>query len=86
MEQFNVQVGKALWKNPRVVIIGDLNINCLGDEARVNNPLLQLCDLYDMSLLIKEPTRVTCTTSTLIDIILTTMPEAHTSSCILLVT
>ena len=35
----------------------------------------QFCSLYDLEQLIKSPTRVTCSTSSLIDHILTTFPE-----------
>lgn len=36
--------------------------------------LKDICDIYDMYCIIKEPTRVTNVTSTLIDVILTTIP------------
>jgi hypothetical protein len=37
--------------------------------------LQDICDIYDMDCIIKEPTRVTNVTSTLIEVILTTIPQ-----------
>jgi hypothetical protein len=42
--------------------------------------LKDICDIYDMDCIIKEPTRVTNVTSTLIDVILTTFPNLFWTS------
>ena len=56
-----------------LLLLGDLNCDLLqpdknGSEGR---DLLDLCDIFNLECLVKEPTRVTPTSKTLIDVILT---------------
>ena len=44
-------------------------------KGNMDNKNSQFCSLYDLEQLIKSPNRVTCSTSSLIDHILTTFPE-----------
>ena len=59
-------------------ILGDLNCNLLQEKALFNVPtskLNSIYELYQLSQLINEPTRVTLTTSSLIDHVVTNTPE-----------
>ncbi|CAB4022369.1 Hypothetical predicted protein, partial [Paramuricea clavata] len=55
----------------------------MSQSNNVNPDTLELkdiCDIYDMDCIIKEPTKVTNVTSTLIDVILTTIPQHFLTS------
>ena len=59
-------------------ILGDLNCNLLQERALFNVPtsnLNSIYELYQLSQLINEPTRVTLTTSSLIDHVVTNTPK-----------
>ena len=68
-------------------ILGDFNINLFSKQKYIFHQTntqsmspevknyFQFCSLYGLEQLIKSPTRVTCSTSSLIDHILTTFPE-----------
>ena len=59
-------------------ILGDLNCNLLQEKALFNVPtskLNSIYELYQISQLINEPTRVTLTTSSLLDHVVTNTPE-----------
>ena len=58
------------------MIFTDININC-DQQNYEGNAICNLCNLYNMKQLVEEPTRVTLNTKTLIDVILTSMPEKH---------
>ncbi|CAB4032681.1 RNA-directed DNA polymerase from transposon BS, partial [Paramuricea clavata] len=62
-------------------IIGDLNCNMSASIADNNTKhLLELSESYQYTQLIKEPTRVTNSSSTLIDLFLTNEPNNFTSA------
>jgi exonuclease III len=60
-----------------VVLLGDLNYDYKFDETLSDNPIHLMENLFGMKQIIQSPTRVTTTSSTLIDIILTSCPERH---------
>ena len=65
-------------ENKEMYILGDLNCNLLQEKAHFNVPtskLNSIYELYQLSQLINEPTRVTLTTSSLIDHVVTNTPE-----------
>ena len=65
-------------ENKEMYILGDLNCNLLEKKTLFNmqtNKLNSLYELYQLSQLINEPTRVTMTTSSLIDHVVTNTPE-----------
>ena len=66
---FNILVEKALDEGKSVVIVGDINEDQLNSN---NKHLNNICLLNNLNNIIKEPTRVTDTTATLIDPILVT--------------
>ena len=69
-------LSKCDIENKELIIVGDLNCD-------VSNPLPNshahrlkfLCSLYQLKQFINEPTRVTSTSATIIDLILTNTPE-----------
>ena len=63
--------------NENIMLMGDLNYDYKLDETLSSNPLHQIEILYGMWQLIKSPTRVTLTTSTLIDVMFSTQHEYH---------
>ena len=69
---------KATAEDKNIVIPADLNFHYKFDEILCSNPVHQMENLYGMTQIITQPTRVTDKSSTLIDVILTTMPELHT--------
>ena len=66
-----------------VVIMGDLNINML-EQSPATNDFLNIISLYGFSNIIIEPTRVTSSSETLIDLCLTNCDELDPTSGVLL--
>ena len=56
-----------------IIIMGDLNINMLKSNTTGEKLLKELCKDFNLSQLITNPTRITQTTRTLLDIIITNM-------------
>ena len=67
----------ASLEDKEYVVLGDLNYDYKIDETLSSNPIHYIENLYGMTQLISKATRVTMTSSTLIDIILTTAPDNH---------
>ncbi|KAI8512623.1 hypothetical protein Bbelb_092620 [Branchiostoma belcheri] len=76
---FKESMDKASDTNLETTILGDLNCNLLIDKGPAED-LNFLCDLYDLTNLIKEPTRVTEQSSSLIDVILTSNSCKYSNS------
>ena len=69
---FETLVGKLDAENVEIYLMGDFNCNFASSQPDNNTALLSnLADVYGLYQLIKDPTRVTCTSSTLIDVIFT---------------
>ena len=65
-------------------ILGDLNCNMLSSKNTVPNAqFLSLCELYQLEQLIKNPTRITMQSRTLIDVILTNTSQRIVSNGVL---
>ena len=64
-------------KFDKVLLMGDLNYNYMCDSSANSKPIPNMEALYDMNQLITEAKRVTLTTSTLIDVMLSNIPELH---------
>ena len=69
--------------NKEIVIFGDLNFNYKLDEFLSSNPVHLIENLFQLSQIVTEPTRKTLTSSTLLDVILTSVPEKHLESRVL---
>ena len=54
------------------ILAGDLNLDRLRPERTDGKILLSLEEVYGLECLIKDPTRITPTSETLLDVILTT--------------
>ena len=75
----------------KIYILGDFNINLFLKQSYIFHQTntksvshevksyFQFCSLHGLEQLIKSPTRVTYSTSSLIDHILTTFPESFTT-------
>ena len=71
---------KAVSENKEVIIIGDLNIDYSIKENLNSNSIFLMESLFGMNQLILSPTRVTLTSSSILDDILTTCPQHHVIS------
>ena len=60
-----------------MILLGDLNCDYFKRDSQNMNIFTFLESAYKMSQLVTAPTRVTINTSTLIDVILSNMPESH---------
>ena len=56
-------------------LLGDLNYNMHNGSNHNSSTLTNILDMYVLSQLISEPTRITPTSSTLIDLCITSSPE-----------
>ena len=79
--EFEIVIDKIDAENKELFILGDVNCNLL-PEAFANNSsyLTSIFDIYGLSQLITEPTRVTPTSKTLIGLCITNSPEKVTNS------
>jgi len=77
---------KASSENKHLVVIGDMNFNYVLDEELYKNPIHFIEKCFGMHQLVNKPTRKTHSSSTLIDIILTTRPQLHTKTSVLPIT
>ena len=71
------QIDNVFSCNENIMLMGDLNYDYKLDETLSSNPLQKMEILYGMRQLINSPTRVTLTTSTLIDVMFSTEHESH---------
>jgi hypothetical protein len=58
------------------IFTGDFNLNVLGHDSDTDK-ISHLCSLLDLQQLVTKPTRVTPSSSTCIDLIMTSIPEKH---------
>ena len=81
-ENFNDLLSNMLTKSTNlskeVIIAGNLNVNYLNKNC--NKPFKETLSLYGFKQIISKATRITTTTSSLIDIIATTCPHLISSS------
>jgi len=74
-EDLNDIISWASLQTELVVVTGDLNLNRLNTESREGKILKDVEDIHGFSCLIDKPTRITESSQTLLDIILTNKPE-----------
>ena len=58
-----------------IVVTGDLNMNRLKPDEKEGKILCDLEQIHNLECLIKKPTRVTKTSQTLLDVMMTNKPE-----------
>ena len=63
---------EAFMMQPQIVIMGDLNCNLLNNSSVEAKVLLDPCNELNLSQIIKEPTRITTQTRSLLDVIIVT--------------
>lgn len=63
-----------------VILTGDLNLDRLRPESIEGQLLINLEEVYGLECLITEPTKITCTSATLLDVILTNKPDHFRAS------
>ena len=79
--EFEILIDKIDAENKELFILGDVNCNLLPEAFAYNSSYLtSIFDIYGLSQLITEPTRVTPTSKTLIDLCITNSPEKVTNS------
>ena len=69
----------AQKENKNVILMGEFNVNMLGIGSLLST-LLLIVEEYCLTQLISEPTRLTPTSQTLIDVIFVTCPGLFTGS------
>ena len=80
-KEFEIVIDKIDAENKELFILGDVNCNLLLEAFAYNSSYLtNIFDIYGLSQLITEPTRVTPTSKTLIDLCIPNSPEKVTNS------
>ena len=79
-EEFNSLCMWATIECNTLILTGDLNLDRLRPERTEGNILLSLEEVYGLECLIKDPTRITPTSETLLDVNLTNKPELFKTS------
>ena len=70
-EELNHSLISALSHNKPVFILGDLNCNLLNPTDSGSTALKAFCSLFNLTQLISNPTRVTQSTKSLLDVLIT---------------
>ena len=79
--KFEVLLEKIESENIESSVIGDLNCNINANPVdNVTRHLIELCESYQYTQLIQEPTRITQNSSTLIDVFITNEPDKFAAS------
>ena len=73
---------KVTDEKKEFVLLGDLNFNYIIDETLCDNPVHHIETLYTAQQMVTDPTRVTTKSSTLLDVILSTIPCRHNVTCV----
>ena len=61
--------------NTEVILMGDLNFDCSSSDGPGSSPISFMENVFDFKQIVTSKTRVTNTSATLIDVILTSKPE-----------
>ena len=69
--------------NSEVILMGDLNFDCSSLNSPGSSPISFMENIFDIKQIVTSKTRVTDTSATLIDVILTSKPERHTITDVL---
>ena len=67
-------------ENKEIYILGDLNINLLVQNVSIAKKLQEIMELYQLTQIINDPTRITEFTKSLLDVCITSSPEKIVSS------
>ena len=73
--EFEKMIGSFDAENVEYFLLGDLNVDLISTtESPTKNKLKEILDIYGIEQLINEPTRITISSRTLIDLCLTNTP------------
>ena len=72
----------ATQSSDSLLVLGDLNHDYMFDETLYKNPINYIEQAYGLTQLVTEPTRVTYSTSTLLDVILTDDVNSHIATSV----
>ena len=64
-------------------MVGDLNYDYRRDSSLSSNPVNAIESMFQMKQLVEAPTRITTNSSTLLDVILSSVPDQHVSTKVL---
>ena len=80
--RFEILVDKIDSENNDFYLLGDLNCDMLHNRSNyhISSNLTNIFDIYGLSQMISEPTRITSTSRTLIDLCITNSPEKIVNS------
>ena len=70
LDQMLDLIEQVVSLSENVVLLGDLNYDYKLDTTLATNPVHGIETMFDMKQLVKTPTRITTTSSTLLDVIL----------------
>lgn len=80
-DEFEKVITKIDVENKELYILGDVNCNLLpGTNAHISTFLINIFYIYGLGQLIREPTRATSVSNTLIDLCITNSPEKVSNS------
>ena len=68
---------KVTTENKELLLLGDLNFDYKIDESLSTNAVHYMENLYILKQLVDQPTRITNSSKTLLDVILSSIPEKH---------
>ena len=72
---YEILMQKMDHENKEIICIGDFNCDWLSPEKSETKKLSELANMFQLEQFIKEPTRITCQTRTLIDLVFSNRPE-----------
>ena len=81
VDDFEVIFEQIDTEDKEIIMLGDFNLNMLDNSNIVNN-WLQLTDSVNLTQIVDSPTRVTATSSTIIDHAYTNKPENIVEVCV----
>ena len=73
-------IEKASLDSKEIILMGDINIDYTINENMSSNSIFLLESMFGFKQLVLSPTRVTQSTSSILDLILSTCPQHHTTT------
>ena len=76
-DQITNMLEQAYNENKELILLGDFNVDYKFDIDLHKNPINKLENMFEITQLVKEKTRITQKSATCIDLILSSIPERH---------
>ena len=83
LDKINYIIDRASCECKEMIVLGDFNFDVSQDDGRSSNLITTCFEAYQMTQLINDPTRVTESTQTIIDLIFSSHPERVSESGVL---